>query len=227
MLALRFSDTTDCYFRVHKIDDYMPIPIVANSSRPTIPRMDDNGYLYLKQDEEMELTCGDHPFHRPCAPTVSHITIKCLNRTFVEYNGNAYKFKQFICKRRPVPKLRVTDKHCQRLETTNIVEVGFSLKYNSEDKANQFLTLYKVCYMTKYKHAMYAWHMVKPPFLHGFQQQPDHKQDFLSNNFKGRGDMAKVYERQVSSGKPSRVMMLRSLADTRSRYVKYIGLAVF
>lgn len=165
----------------------MPIPFLTNTT-PAIIHPNRYGFFNIKAQDEFRLTCADSIFISPVTG-VNELTVKCISKTFIEFNSRQYEFDRFRCKSSPRAKLVLTEQKCQ-YEGSRIAEVGF-------ETISAFLIVYKICYDPMRNHPIYAWYHVYSP-LYKLRQVSTVKPNYIRTQSYSKIDMEKVYWNQVS-----------------------------
>lgn len=167
----------------------MAIPYQPNITGAKIIPPGKNGYIYVGHGEYFQFSCSSFTFVSPTScKGKTEVTVKCLKKNTVSYNGRRYNFDIFRCSKVPKAKLMITNKTCNG-EKNGVFNIGFDTKVD--------LTLYKVCFDTKIKHTLYAWNYVNTPTLKSIQTSKLIPQFVKSEHFQDI-NMVQVYSSQVS-----------------------------
>lgn len=188
LIKYLFQVKEDCSLTVPYEDYNMPIPITANSTNPTIIYPDKNGTFIIKQFDIFRVVCSETKFQYPLNFNESDLTVKCLGKNLLEYDGKMYQWDKFKCEVIPKPLTVVTKQKC--LSKYSIIKVGFNA-YNA------FLSSYKICYDVWTRNLLYAWYVVKTPH-YNIRQISFSKPEFVPSRMFGDANINGYYNRQVS-----------------------------
>lgn len=183
-----FLGSKDCITSMPIVDNEMPMIYDPATNLTIYPNR--QGHIILEYNKPIRMSCvGSHfvsPFYDP---NISEITIKCIKRHKLQYNGTDYLLNRFRCLNVPVSSITVTDDMCQ-VVNSEIINVGFQTK-------NKHIILYRICFHTKKKTTLYTWYYVDVPKFRYIQNSTT-KPNFIKTGTFGSLNVDAAYEKQVS-----------------------------
>lgn len=183
-----FLGSNDCILSMPMLDNEMPMIYDPETNLTVYPNR--QGHIIFKQNKSISMSCVGNHFVSPFNDSnISEITIKCINRHKLQYNGTDYSFDQFRCQKVPVSSVSITNEMCQVVNSV-IINVGFQTK-------NKHIVLYRICFHTRRKTTIYSWYYVDVPKFRYIQNSTT-KPSFLKTKALGSLDVDGAYAKQVS-----------------------------